>query len=1116
MSLNPKASAAQHQASDPQSPAWVNANAGSGKTHVLVDRVIRLMLAGCDPSRIMCLTFTKAAAAEMANRLFDRLSGWIALDDAALDAAIAALGTGDVDDAMRNRARQLFTRALETPGGLRIQTIHAFCERVLQMFPVEAGIVPHFKMLDDVETAAMLDSARDQVLLSAQSDSDPALAASLRDVADRVQSDQFDRMLRQLLAKRADLQAVLDPHHGQMTAESALRQHLGLSPSETAADVDASLAINRSDYARLADALDAGTRTDRDRAVAIRSTLQASQPTLADLQSFFLTKSGEDRKPRSMATDSVRRNHGWIEDFILAEQQRLRDGLGTLGDIKRIFATLSLLHIGSAIVAAFEQMKRRQGAYDFDDLIIRTGDLLRERPDAAWVLYKLDGGITHLLVDEAQDTSPAQWEIIRSLTDEFFAGEGRHSGGPRTLFVVGDRKQSIYSFQGADPDVFEIVHEDFRQRATDADQHLRDVKLTVSFRSAPEILHAVDTVFQPGSLARKGLDGAADSDWTHESNRRTAQGVVEIWPLVEPLDEDPDDPWQTPVDREPAHAPRQRLALDLARTIKSWIGSRRIVSLDRTVRPEDILILVRSRNSFFDALIRALWTLGVPVAGADRLKLGDNIAVLDLLALAQVALMPEDDHALACLLKSPVIAAPLDEDDLFAIAHGRGAATLWQRLCESPLPRCRAAAEALAPLMAQAASLRPFEFFSAVLLDSRPRFLNRLGREANDAIDAFLDLALSYEENHPTSLAGFVNWFMAAEIEIKRNMEQGTGEVRIMTVHGAKGLEAPIVILPDTTSAPDARLADPLLMLDLAAGRAKVPLWPAPNLFESARLGTLKNLRQNTQTAEFQRLLYVAMTRARDELYICGYRGRHDPPAECWYNTVRDGLTGSAADLQGRWRMGAAESAGPAEAVATPAPAPALPAWVTTPVADAPQSSPAVEPAERLGERRVARGTLVHRILQQAGDLPAEQWQGHVAAAVRRAGYEAELASRLTDLLHNPDFAEVFRPDGLSEVPLIVTLPGGSEERRRIDRLVMTESGLLLVDYKTDRTVPDVPQGVNPEYLQQLAAYRAALRRIHGDVPLRIAILWTETPRLMELPDDTLDMAADHLSVYPA
>ncbi|MCA3561195.1 MAG: double-strand break repair helicase AddA [Aestuariivirga sp.] len=1104
MSLNPAASLAQLKASDPAATVWVNANAGAGKTHVLVDRVVRLMLGGTEPSRIMCLTFTKAAAAEMANRLFDRLSKWIALDDDALRKVLGTLGAPEADPALLERARQLFTRALETPGGLKIQTIHAFCERVLQLFPVEAGIVPHFAMLDGREQLSLLQEARNAVLSSA-GDETAETGAALRDVANRVNADDFDKLLTGLLARRASLRALFDEEHGLERAEALLRFHLSLQQGVTQESIVSGLACDVARYRDLADALAGGSDSEKKRAAQIRAACTAKDPTLIGLQAILLTGENEPRK--AVANKPTLARHNWIEDFVKADQGRLLDALGKMGDLDCLGASLSLLRLGSAITRRFEAAKRARGAYDFDDLIIKTGELLQERPDAAWVLFKLDGGIEHLLVDEAQDTSPMQWQIVQALTGEFFAGEGRHGRKTRTLFVVGDRKQSIYSFQGADPNVFEQVLARVKSQVEGVGQEFREVDFSVSFRSLGEILQAVDGVFPPGSAARTGLDGESPREWEHVPNRRNASGTVELWPLVEPVEKEDPEPWQAPVDREPAQSPRRLLARKLAKTIRGWIGARMLPGRNRTVQAGDILILVRQRNSFFDAMIRALWNEQVPVAGADRLKLGDNIAVLDLVALAQFAIMPEDDHALACLLKSPLLERALTEDELIAAAAGRNALSLWHSLAAQDTEACRAAAAFLRPLIDAAPSVRPFEFFSAILGKARLRIVSRLGSEANDAIDAFLDRALDYEEAHGASLSGFVNWFEAGEIEIKRNMEQWAGEVRVMTVHGAKGLEAPIVILPDTTSDEQPRGGESLLMLEGGDPHARVPLWVVPGLGASKAVKALKAAQKDVATAEYRRLLYVAMTRACDALYVCGYRGVQEPSENCWYNTISAALTPKMTPLDAGegWRLGADPVMAEPPAAA-PMEALALPGWIArqaeaVPVAAAPAM-------RKRAEARVARGILIHRILQNLADLPEAGRAGHIDFAVRRAGHDGALAAQLKALIAEPVVAELLSADGHSEASIIAQRVDGSRERRRIDRLVMTGEGILIADYKTDRAVPEQASDCNPDYLTQLATYRDALRRTAPGLPLRFCLLYTEAPKLIMVPDALLDRMA--------
>ena len=1107
-------------ASNPEASAWVAANAGSGKTHVLVDRIIRLMLAGTEPSRILCLTFTKAAAAEMAGRLFERLSGWIALDDRALTVTLEDIGaTPESPDSLR-LARRLFTRALETPGGLKIQTIHAFCERLLQLFPVEAGVVPGFTVMDDRASREALEAARDRVLAGAQADPAGELGQALAEVVRHVQADAFNDLMGEILSRRADLPDVLSSRPGIDGAIGLLRAALGLSPGEDRDSVLAGLSLSAGRYGRLAEVLSGGGEKDRERAAAIVKFLRAGPASLLDLQELLLTQENEPRKMRGIATKPVLRDHPWVEDFVTAEQARLVDGIGRLADLERLAATSSLLALAGEIAGEFERIKRRAGTYDFDDLIARTRQLVAARSDAAWVLYKLDGGIEHVLIDEAQDTSPAQWEIVRSLTFEFFAGKGVREKPERTLFAVGDRKQSIYSFQGADPDVFEIVHGQFKSRIEAAGQAFNDVDFTVSFRSTAEILDAVDAVFHDDAVARRGLDGKRKRIVQHESSRRGEPGVVELWPLIAPEEREERQPWIAPVDREPANSPRRRLARKIAGTVKSWIGGRSIAATAKPVRPGDILILVRTRGGFFDALVRELRHEGVPVAGADRLQLTRSIAVLDLLALARFRLLPQDDYSLACLLKSPLVPQALNEKQLFDLAWQRGAKPLWQRLAESREPLCVEAHRQLASWLASADD-RPFEFFAAVLAGARKRILARLGSEAGDALDAFLDQALAYEQDHSSSLAGFIAWFVAGETEIKRNMEQDSGEVRIMTVHGAKGLEAPIVILPDTADAPDHRQQSPLMMVEVRQDIARLPFWRLGNRPESSQVTDWKAGAKEVQAHEYRRLLYVAMTRARDELYICGYRGVREPPDDCWYNMIVPALKPTMreiADADGTtlcWRSGSDPRLS-GEALPSPSRDSALPAWIgsrSAPPAEAePWQAPSRLRRERADtpelQRRARRGNLLHRLLQYLPDMAPEAREDYARRAIRREGFDEGLWAELQAVLKAPQFAAFFAPGGLSEVPVAARIRTlGRVISGRIDRLVVNAGEATILDYKTGRNWPETANEADPDHIRQLAAYREAVRQIYPGHIVRAAMLWTAAPKLMEIPSLMLDHA---------
>jgi len=1116
-----RASEQQILASNPRINAWVAANAGSGKTRVLVDRVIRLLLDGARPQHILCLTFTKAAAAEMANRLFDRLGTWVSLDDAKLKAAIAELGVAEIDARVLARGRQLFTMTLETPGGLKIQTIHAFAERLLQLFPIEAGVAPGFAVMDERQAADLLERARRAVLSGSQMSGKNAEAQALARIIPFVTEGSFDDLIHGILAKRSDLAHVLTAADGVASAIAALRMALGRPESLTMAEIDAVLTLDERRYRALAEALRVGSGKDNERADLILAVLAQSDARLDALQSLLLTAKLEPKKIGSIATKPVIAFAGWIPDFIAEEQQRLLDAIHARADLAMLEATEALLVLAAAIVTHYESEKRQAGQYDFDDLIARTRRLLTQSSAAQWVLYKLDGGIDHILIDEAQDTSPAQWQIVEALADEFYAGQGARPDVERTFFAVGDRKQSIFSFQGADPDAFVAAATRFDIKIKAAGRQFRHIPLHISYRSTRWVLDAVDCVFKDHA-ARKGVEANADLPIEHRAHRAEAHGSVELWPLIEPDEKVEPVAWQAPIDSEPENHPRRKLAAKIARRIASWIGRRRIASQNRTVRPGDILILVQRRNPFFDALIRELRQHGVPVAGADRLQLGAHIAIRDVLALAQFTLLPEDDYTLACVLKSPLVTrddgTPIDDADLFTLAHGRGEASLWDRLRESIDSRFAPARVFLERWLAESAGLGPFAFFSRMLVESRAALLRRLGPEANDPLDALLDIALEFEQDHAPTLPAFLAWFAGADIEIKRDMDQGGDEVRVMTVHGAKGLESHIVILPDTVDMPDNRYRPSVIMVKPHPQGPDIPFWVLAKTPRSATVQSWCDAKLDNAGDEYRRLLYVAMTRARDELYVCGWYNRSGPKPECWYELVKAGLTGKAAEIAdpdggARMRMGSADLWADAPLPRKASSDISPPQWLREahiePAQPVSRFSERIRtPATSRRETRMSRGRFLHRLLQRLPELPEEARAATAALLAKREGFAEEIAASAVALIAHPLYATFFTSEGLTEVPVVMKASDGRLVAGQIDRLLVTDTEVLILDYKTDARPAETLTAVNPAYTLQLAGYRAAVRLVFPGRKVRAGLLWTETPSMMEFPDALLDNAA--------
>ena len=1124
MTQTPRANEPQRRASDPSWSTWVNANAGSGKTHVLVDRVVRQILAGTPPSRILCLTFTKAAAAEMADRVFGRLAGWVPLNDIALATELRNLGSTPIDNTLLLKARQLFAAAQETPGGLKIQTIHAFCERLLQLFPVEAGMAPGFAVLDAATAAEIRNACRDAVITEGALSPESELGAALSTVTAAVSQDSFDELVAHLLSTASTWFTSHDPAYGISAIVAEILHYLGVTDNDLAGGGSGALSIDMDQYRNLRDLLQAGKPADATAAQRLHPLFQAANPDFRHTESFLLNGDGEARSTRTFPTGDIKKAHPWTVEFIQAEQTRLITALETLGDVSRILGTRALLLIAAAILQRYENSKRQRGQYDFGDLIDRTNALLAEKPDAAWVLYKLDGGIDHVLIDEAQDTSPSQWDIVRSLTGEFFSGSGVRPALDRTIFAVGDRKQSIFSFQGADPAAFEQARSHFAGQIAGSGKQLRDVDFTVSFRTTPEVLNVVDNVFGPEKPALKGLEGAAAPEIVHQSSRDQEHGLVELWPLIGPDEKQEPEPWTAPVDLVPANAPSRKLARRIAETIKSWIGVRHIGSSDRVVTPGDILILVRRRNELFDAVISELRRHAIPVAGADRLELQDSIAVLDLLALASFMVMPEDDYSLACVLKSPLVSVPLTESELFEMSHGRDSKSLWQMLRASSAPIHQAMVGEIGLWQASANSVPPFEFFASVVQARRQAIMARLGTEANDPLNAFLQSALDHGRTHVPSLAAFLAWFKSSGLEIKRNMDQARGEVRVMTVHGAKGLEAPIVILPDTSAVPERRsqARDQLLELPIGNGQHKIPLWAVPKVRDSGKMHDLKARSENASFEEFHRLLYVAMTRARDELYVCGYHGTRKPRPGNWHELIETQLLqmpGTRHLPDGLLRYGV-EPRWAETAVATTNQDVVLPPWIahSVPAPHAPRSTTITSLAKegegrvRLDQDAMDRGNIIHRLLQLLPDAPEQERSTLARHIVKRSGQPAAVAEQVIDLLRHEALAPLLRGDALPEVALTAILPNfATTVNGRIDRLIVEDRKITIIDYKTDRLWPQDLDAVPASYARQMALYREVMRGAYPGREVTCVLVWTAAPAVLALPSSFLDQALSSL-----
>ena len=1109
-----RASADQAKASDPAASVFVSANAGTGKTKLLTDRVLRLLLSGAPADAILCVTYTRAAAAEMRNRIFKRLADWAIIPAKALGEDLENMGIHTPSQDMRRRARSLFAEILDNDDGPRVETVHSFCQSILRRFPIEAGVAPHVQLADDDEQSRLKAMARANILYHPS----PELAASVLLIAEAVSEGRADEIVNDFINRAVGL----DSPDCLARIESHFRDDLGV----VSADTERDMLMARLDLIQV--------EKLRAVSVALQTSKSKIQIDRGAKMAVWLAQTGEGRieklsflvdalfsagKPRKQLSNAdIRKTSPQIDAI---QKQAIETIKPLLPDRAAQICrdrTMALYRFGMAFNQEYSRLKIQRGLLDYNDLITRTNNLLAASEAAQWVAWKLDNGIQHLLIDEAQDTSPAQWKLLRRLVDEFFDGEGAspHRAStatslPRTMFAVGDFKQSIYSFQGADPLVMNQNRSELSGRAKAIQADFRDVPLSVSFRSASPILDLVNKTIPDL--------GGIDDFTTHEMARSGAGGFVELWPVVKGNDD---------------FGAEMLAATHLARRVKSWIGKRHLPSGD-LVGAGDILILLRKRGRFFELLLSALQIANVQVAGADRMQLAEQIEIQDLLALGDVMHLADDDLQLAAVLKSPLFG--MSEDQLYDLAYNRGKASLMSRLmahrgADGALGKM---ADQLARWQSRAEYESVFGFFSFVLVDGgRQKFRDRLGRAVDESLDHFLNLAQNFALGGGVSLLEFLTAIRSSGGEVKRDMDaSGTDEVRIMTIHGAKGLEAPIVILPDMLASRGK--SEPVL----PAADGSVHYWlPPSDLARPAFVDEARQAATTLRTEEDNRLLYVAMTRARDGLVIGGWEKpngvrRLDGSDYALLSAAIKATKTAIENEDGTVSITAEQTAkiddkrekepklppkkpvdDAADWLFRPAPMDdksGRPIRPSQPGLDHDPQSLAAGVAKQNAQSRqigLAYGKLAHRLLEQ---LPATDAAVRRDRAVQIAGQSrdvpdamaASLIDKLLTLIDLPAFAPLFSKDALVEVPINGRL-NGIGIAGQIDRLFIDDKRIILADFKTGQP----PENAIPRsYLHQMALYDGLLQKIYPGRDIECWLVWVDTLDYQPIGRDAREQA---------
>ncbi|QUL38903.1 double-strand break repair helicase AddA [Erythrobacter sp. JK5] len=1137
----------QRRAVDPRDNVWLSASAGTGKTQVLSARVLRLLLRpDVKPSEILCLTFTKAGAAEMANRINAVLARWVRLDDTKLFRELGDLGA-EQTDAVRERARTLFASVLDCPGGgLRIDTIHAFSQWLLANFPEEADLMPGARPMEDRERELL---AR-EVLADMLDDADTRGDAAVLDAVEMFTTRKEPGALRGWLMRCAS-QAEMWEGTGAWQPPMRPRVHTLLEMPADADDNWASRLLEPATFpdhqlqAMIGPLEEWGKKDGLKALAAIREWLAIGKADRSQgLPCLLGTVLNADGLPNGKIRFVTKHDPEFIN-----RQQEVAEAVAIYSEHQALLDLADLLthalELGRAFWLRWEEAKRRDGLLDFNDLIRKAAALLNGSIASDWIRYKLDRQFDHILIDEAQDTNRAQWDIVDALIDDFFSGEGAAGDKLRTIFTVGDYKQAIFGFQGTSPENYERAKIKIRQRIMDARENASQLRanrlipnweeldLGRSFRTSQPVLAFVNRAIE--TLGHDAF-GLPDPPAPHEGDERA--GLVTLWTPVTAETLDPEEDEAQERDWLPAH--ETVLAGKIAEQVQRWVeGEERFVlekgGRRRHAAPGDIMVLVRKRGALAAQIVAQLHARKVPVAGVDRLRLGAPLAVQDLMAALRFAAQPLDDLSLANLLGSPLIG--WSQDDLLEyVPRGRDV-RLWNHLRDHAAPFVRETCARLGQLLARADFETPQALLAWLLTgpwQGRRRLVSRLGREANDPIDELVNTAFAYQSAHVPSLAAFIEWFDASSEELKRDADDAGGQVRVMTVHGSKGLQAPIVILADATGKPgdpgDLELGEtPLGEATPEQERRKVPL---PSVKKEERAGPVKTAAEAKAASAMQehwRLLYVAMTRAEEALFIGGSLGKRDlkngPHEDSWYARLEPLFGDELADPIWGARREIGRRADPLsgeDAQTLSETGPDLPRWVTAPIGPEPRPPRPLAPsaagedqgadpplAPELVQQAARRGVLVHRLLERLPDVPRETraevartWLDRQGGAFD-ADARAEMLASALAVLDHPGFAVIFSPDALAEVPLAATVDG-MVVAGTVDRLLVTSDAVTVVDFKTSRRPPRRQEDIPPAALRQMAAYVAALGVIYPGRAIRAAILYTQTPCLFEISPDRL------------
>ncbi|MDR1983031.1 MAG: UvrD-helicase domain-containing protein [Holosporaceae bacterium] len=1023
---------------------WISASAGTGKTKSLIDRILALLLRGINPSRILCLTYTKAAASEMLMRLSEDLKKLNKMSPDELKLKLSTLG---LSESATGLARSLYEKSLEN-NWVSIQTIHSFCWELLERFPLETGLFPGIKICDGQKWEELLNESINQAMADEKYHYNWKVIAKyttdifkiLKDNAMALQrfidqSGNFQKLYLDFFNLNADWIDLDDEKINDLLFARLFQNN------------------HREIFADCAKILSSGGEDDKKAAKILQEN--AVRPTEKFVYAF-LTQKGTKRK--NLCTKKIK-----VPGFRERMQDIASKALDFLDTKKQIaFAkgNIAFFEVVEKIISNFRGLKIANHYLDFNDTILLTLELLR---NIDWVMYKIDGGVDHVLVDEAQDTSPEQWEVIKKITGEFFS----NYQSDKTVFVVGDKKQAIYSFQGTDVKLFDKTHDYFKKISQECGQHFYDEPLNKSYRTTGNILSFVDEVF-----AEKF------PNISHATNRDPHSGVVEI---VDVFEDEAGDEAEDEENNIKGPSAGEKMSLYIANFIKKTIASEVWVeSKERSAKAEDFLILFQRRDiKTMRHIIEALKRENIPVTEIDKIILSDELIVEDLIALAEFSIFPLDDLMCARVLKSPIVG--MSEEDLMRVCLERKDDNLWHYIQTTEyFP------EKLQNYVSHALELSAFDFFMYVLTDGmREKFVGRLGEKCLDVLNEFLEMVMNYEKDNVPSLQSFLKWFRSFEHEIKREPFADRNAVRLMTAHSSKGLQSPFVILADSNFVKNKgdkilKTEDGLLLWDFSANAR--PL----------KIAALCSDSRSEDLEERYRLLYVAMTRAEDFLYILGEKHERKLDENCWYNFVSRKLDKLVRiESEGLYRRGnyKTKKLDGAASEKGDSCSSEIPHWFyeKVPLPDDDHSR------QETKNSQMTYGDCVHMLLHEMPPYVGHCMCDEVADQLMRnfdLSDTEKMKAKIEALEVIKKFGFLFEADSLAEIPFVYDGKEG-----RIDKIAFRNTELWIVDFKTG-----IPKDVIPKnYLQQLAHYKRAVREITKNSNIKTAILWTKDRNLVEI-----------------